>query len=211
MPGRDDLLSSPLFDENDHVRVAEDLGPTMSHFTSDVEAIVRYSYMARYGGGEHDPEKDKKERDRHQYCLYIKGQGECSWYYGSQLTLIAKDAWPLLKQWRQEFKEARTKGQDLDYIFANGPRMMLQKNERHVEGKGSSSPYTFESGDAVIALARCLGLSENELWGPHGEGVTYYLNSVKVLATAGEFLKKKDKAGWLEFCATAKENKCRDA
>lgn len=33
----------------DYVRVAKDLGPTMSHFTSDCDAIVLYSYADIYG------------------------------------------------------------------------------------------------------------------------------------------------------------------
>ena len=47
------------------VRVADDLGPTMSHFESGVEATVQYVYAHAYGGN-----------DVKSYCLHIDGIGE---------------------------------------------------------------------------------------------------------------------------------------
>ena len=39
------------FKKGDYVRVTKNLGPMMSHFKSDCNAIVMGSYNDRYGGG----------------------------------------------------------------------------------------------------------------------------------------------------------------
>ena len=49
------------FKKGDMVRVAKDLGPYMSHFTGDCEAIVMGSYADLFGGD-----------DRKSYKLYLK-------------------------------------------------------------------------------------------------------------------------------------------
>lgn len=59
------------------VRIADDLGPSMSHFTSGVGATVLYTYAHAYGGNNVD-----------SYCLDIDGHGRVAWYYERQLTLI---------------------------------------------------------------------------------------------------------------------------
>ncbi|MDE2105409.1 MAG: hypothetical protein KGL39_49740, partial [Patescibacteria group bacterium] len=65
------------FHKGDHVRIAKDLGQSMSHFQADCEAIVIGSYNDQYGGG--------NTRD---YTLHLKGGGQVSWYYENQLTMI---------------------------------------------------------------------------------------------------------------------------
>jgi hypothetical protein len=64
----------------DRVRIAADLGPTMSHFDKDCEAIVWYSYAEQYGGS-------GKDLDRFSLFILPNG-GSASWYYADQLTLI---------------------------------------------------------------------------------------------------------------------------
>ncbi|MFM6946071.1 MAG: hypothetical protein ACKOWW_02945 [Flavobacteriales bacterium] len=59
------------------VRIADDLGPSMSHFESGVEATVEYVYAHAYGGG-----------DVKSYSLNIDGRGSVAWYYEHQLTAI---------------------------------------------------------------------------------------------------------------------------
>lgn len=54
------------FGKYDYVRIAKDLGSSMSHFPADEDAIVMYSYHDLYGGSRKD----------HHYCIYIKGQGK---------------------------------------------------------------------------------------------------------------------------------------
>lgn len=63
------------------VRIADDLGPGMFHFTSGVDATVKYTYAHAYGGS-----------DVKSYCLDIDGHGECSWYEEWQLTAIEPTA-----------------------------------------------------------------------------------------------------------------------
>lgn len=63
------------------VRIAYDLGSTMSHFESGKNATVRYTCAHAYGGD-----------GVRSYCLDIDGHGEVSWYYESQLTPIAANS-----------------------------------------------------------------------------------------------------------------------
>ena len=76
------------FHKGDLVHIAKDLGPSMSHFESDIDAIVISSYNDKYGNG-----------DTKSYTLHLKGFGKCSWYYEHQLTLIKYNCLDLLKQW----------------------------------------------------------------------------------------------------------------
>jgi hypothetical protein len=62
------------------VRVADDLGPHMSHFTSGVNATVQYTYAHAYWGD-----------DVKSYSLLIDGKGSSAWYEERQLTAIDKD------------------------------------------------------------------------------------------------------------------------
>ncbi len=56
------------------VYVKKDLGPHMSHFTSDCFAIVEYTYAHAYGGTDVD-----------SYSLNIDGEGSSAWYNENQL------------------------------------------------------------------------------------------------------------------------------
>lgn len=56
------------------VRVADDLGSSMSHFCSGVDATVKYVYAHAYGGS-----------DVKSYCLDVDGVGSVAWYYEHQL------------------------------------------------------------------------------------------------------------------------------
>jgi hypothetical protein len=59
------------------VRIADDLGKSMSHFKSGVNATVQYTYAHAYGGSDID-----------SYSLDVDGRGECAWYKEHQLTAI---------------------------------------------------------------------------------------------------------------------------
>jgi hypothetical protein len=72
----------------DRVRIAADLGSTMSHFDKDCEAIVMYSYAEQYGGS-------AKDLDRFNLYILPNG-GSASWYYADQLTLIEPDRLDML-------------------------------------------------------------------------------------------------------------------
>jgi uncharacterized protein YodC (DUF2158 family) len=71
------------FFRGDLVRVAEDLGPMMSHFTGDCDALVLGSYNDQYGGGNVDSYSLLLMPDNRQ--MY-----RCSWYHEHQLKLLRK-------------------------------------------------------------------------------------------------------------------------
>ena len=154
------------------MHVAKDLGPSMSHFTSDVDAIVIGSYQDQYGGG--------NTRD---YTVHLKGHGECSWYHESQLEMIESGRSDLLKTWQADRDAEAKQKADLDWIFANGPDVLESAH-----------------GASIATLAKEVGITD--LWGSHGEGLSYYENAMRVLSIAAPFLEKKDKHGWLAFCQT---------
>jgi len=97
---------SQKFFLGDRVRIAKDLGASMSHFESDCEAIVMYSYAEQYDGSAKNVDK---------FSLYIlPNRGETSWYYADQLTLIEPDRLDLLPKSHiarknSEAKQARDK------------------------------------------------------------------------------------------------------
>jgi len=169
MPERPDLKKQK-FHKYDHVKIDKDLGPTMSHFASNVEAIVMGSYEDQFGGG-----------NTESYTLFIKGCGEVSWYKERQLTLIEKNAKKLYREWRTEQKKKIEQLSNLDWIFQNGKEV------------AEICP-----GPTVVALGKNLGI--NEMWGPRGEGYVYFKNATTVLDMADPFLKTGDKDGWLDFC-----------
>jgi hypothetical protein len=163
------------FNKGDLVRVADDLGPSMRHFTASIDAIVIGSYFDQYGGA------DDHDRVNESYTLYLKGRGEVSWYHENQLTLIARKQNDTLDLWRRKSAEECSQKSDLDWIFANGPDVLKATH-----------------GASIQALASCFGL--DNLWGSHGEGFVYYANASHTMQMAEPYLLAKDKAGWLEFC-----------
>lgn len=162
------------FHKGDHVRVADDLGPSMSHFESGCEAIVIGSYADQYGGQNH-----------RSYTLHLKGQGEVSWYEEPQLTLLEADRLDLLAQWEAEEEAERRQKADIDWIFEHGPEVLRSAH-----------------GASISTLARGVGITD--LWGSNGEGISYYENAMRVLGLAAPFLETKDKAGWFALCEKVK-------
>lgn len=171
------IETSQRFHKGDWVQIAKDLGPSMRHFTADCEAIVVGSYNDQYGGGNVD-----------SYTLHLKGRGQTSWYYASQLTLIEKGRGDKLSEWKAEEEAEAKEKSDLDWIFAHGEEVLKSAH-----------------GSTVAALANCLGVTN--LWGSRGEGFVYYENALRTLAAAEPFLKAGDKAGWLAACAALIEGK----
>lgn len=159
------------FKKGDLVHVAANLGVSMRHFTNDIDAIVLGSYKDQYGTS-----------NTKDYTLHLKGQGECSWYHESQLTLLEANRPDLLAQWEVDKKAEIKQASDIDWIF--------------------SQEYNDESnlnGASVERLARDLGCKN--MWGSSGEGFVWYENAIATLSHARPFLKNKDKAGWLKYAA----------
>jgi hypothetical protein len=139
------------FQKGDWVRIAKNLGDSMRHFESGCEAIVIGSYADQYGGSNHN-----------SYTLYLKGRGQCSWYYGSQLTLIEPGRLDKLQAWQEEAEAEKRQKSDLDWIFANGPSVSDNPNSASIE-----------------ALAECFGLMD--MCGCNGEGLNHYRLSMSLL------------------------------
>ena len=156
------------FKKGDHVKIADDLGATMSHFTSGVEAIVQYSYADKFGGN-----------NTNSYSLYIKNLGSSSWYYESQLTLIEANRHDLLEKWKKEAEEDRKQKSDINWIFENGKEVI-------------ENCY----GDSIETLGERLGYTN--LWGSKGEGFVYYQNAIAILNFSTPFLDESDLSGFLE-------------
>ena len=62
------------------VRIADDLGKSMAHFPSGMNATVEYTYAHAYGGD-----------DVKSYSLIIDGRGSSAWYCEHQLTEITDE------------------------------------------------------------------------------------------------------------------------
>lgn len=162
------------FTKGDLVRIARGLGPSMSHFQSNSEAVVIGSYADQYGGGDVD-----------NYTLHLKGGGRCSWYKGHQLTLIERGRLDILSQWEDEEKaEEEVKG-NLDWIFQNGKDILKSAH-----------------WSTISTLAKCFGLTD--LWGSSGEWFVYYHNAMATLSMAKPFLEAGDQEGWIEHCKNLK-------
>lgn len=158
------------FNKGDWVQIAKDLGPYMQHFSAGCDAIVVASCAEKYGG------------DSNKYTLYLKGEGECSWYEEWQLTLIKRGCLDQLEEWQCQDDEIDRKRSNLDWIFTHGEDVL-------------KTPY----GSTVEALARGFGLTN--LWGSHGEGFAYQHNALVILALAKPFLETNDQQGWLDQAA----------
>lgn len=156
----------PKFFPGDLVHINKDLGPTMSHFTNDSDAIV---------------EEISECQNDYQYGLYIKNEGYTSWYYESQLTLIKRNCYELLLDWKEEQYVKDKLHSDLDWIFENG---------KEVLNKGYSASLT--------ALGKNFGM--DSLWGNNGEGITYFTRSMQVMEFTKPFLETGDKKGFLKLC-----------
>ena len=140
---------------------------------SGLDAIVMYSYSEKYDGG--------RESNHPHYCLFIKDRGEVSWFYEDHITLVEKNRPDLLLRWKEEFYHLCEVRSDMDWIFIHGPEVLE---------KGISA--------SIVALARELGISEDQMWGRYGEGITFYEISMRVLSFAAPFLRAGDKAGFLK-------------
>ena len=65
------------FAKEQRVKIADDLGRSMTHFKSGVEAVVEYTYAHAFGGD-----------DIKSYSLRFDDGSTSAWYYESQLTAV---------------------------------------------------------------------------------------------------------------------------
>ncbi len=88
------------------VRIAKDLGFSMSHFTSDTVAKVEYTYAHAFGGNSIE-----------SYSLIVRENGHwfsCAWYEEHQLSLITDK-----KEIELYKKEIQIKGVKWKYQILN--------------------------------------------------------------------------------------------
>jgi hypothetical protein len=80
-------MKKQKFFRGDLVQIADDLAPSMRHFSKGCQAIVIGSYA----------ELCQDDNDVDNYCLYILPRGGSqSWYHTPQLTLIEPNRYDLL-------------------------------------------------------------------------------------------------------------------
>ena len=87
----------------------------MSHFTSDVDAIVLYSSHQELGC---------KQIGEEKYALYIKEQGTTAWYYDWQLTLIESNQKEKLHKFQNEFNRKQAELYD-DFLAGKLKRILF--------------------------------------------------------------------------------------
>jgi len=69
--------SGQKFPVGSRVKIADDLGDSMSHFPSGRMANVEYTYAHAYGGN-----------DNKSYSLIVDGYGSVAWYNEWQLEIV---------------------------------------------------------------------------------------------------------------------------
>lgn len=91
--------SGQKFPVGSFVKIAKDLGPNMSHFTSDKFAQVEYTYSHAF-----PPEDGYGGKDIKNYSLLIRYSpskwSSSAWYMENQLTLVEDKK--LIEQFKRE-------------------------------------------------------------------------------------------------------------
>lgn len=143
-------MKKQKFKRGDLVHIAKDLGPYMSHFDNDCDAIILGSYRDQYGGEDNVDDWS---------VLFCDSGGECSWYHTNQLTFIKHVGDDGIKKVEFERSKKDATQQDIHWIVAN----WLQIRER-------------VPGATMAKLMELVGITNP--WGSRGEGVDYYANAM---------------------------------
>lgn len=138
------------FVRGDVVHIVADLGRMMSHFRSDADAVVLYSYSSEYGG-------DSEHAKNSYGVMFCDIGSECAWYEGQQFEFLYHGGEAKIKE-IEAAREARVLVEsDLEWIVKNWSTF------------GDSVP-----GACFSTLGRLIGI--NNLW-PSGEGYEYAMNA----------------------------------
>lgn len=141
------MRNKQKFKRGDLVYIAADLGPAMTHFTADTNAIVIGSYKDQYGGDNID-----------SYTVMFYDGNECSWYYENQLTFlkyVGEDEIIRIKEEEEIREELESK---FEWIVSNWNN--IRENV---------------SSATICELMRRIGITNP--WGANGEGLSYYINA----------------------------------
>lgn len=103
------MRATQKFHKGDLVRIADDLGPHMTHFNAGCEAIVLGSLEDQCVDG-YGVDEDE-DALAPEYEVFIKGVGPVSWYDEDQLSLVQKSQFRLLGEWRAAGKSEFVKGE----------------------------------------------------------------------------------------------------
>jgi hypothetical protein len=162
------------FQRGEGVRIADDLGPSMSHFRAACDAVVLGSYADKYGGDTRD-----------SYTLMFRDGSSCSWYYERQLSFLEHLGEAEIDRLTREREARDAIVSDLKWIVDNW------------EPPGDKLP-----GAALEKLMAMIGIDKP--WGSNGEGVNYYANANFTLAILDPVLRLRDVARLEEFCERLK-------
>jgi hypothetical protein len=153
-------MKKQKFVRGDVVQIADDLGPTMSHFRGDTQAVVMGSYKDQYGGDNVD-----------SYSVMFLDNGQtCSWYHTHQMTLLRHIGERGIKEIEVQRDKCREQESNLAWIVENW-------NSFRDEGV---------PGYSMQALMEMIGIDDP--WGPHGEGMTYYMNAMTTFKLLDEVM-----------------------
>lgn len=147
-------MKPQLFHRGDMVRVAKDLGSSMSHFRADADAIVIGSYRDQYRG----------ENGEDYTLLFCDDGNQVSWYHERQLTLIRHAGEAAIVAILDARKSREAVETQLPWIVENWNRFKA-------EGQ--------YPGASVNELMRLIGIVNP--WGDRGEGLTYLQNAYGAL------------------------------
>lgn len=154
------------FQSGDLIRIAKDLGSSMSHFKADCDAIVIATYAQQFGGNNVD-----------SYTLLFEDEGRVSWYHEAQLTFIKHVGQEGIKAWTDAIKERAENESALPYIVANWKSFKK-------DGKYPSA--------SLCELLRMVGVTNP--WGSSGEGVNLYNNYNQIIRIFDEVISGGDVA-----------------
>jgi len=140
------MKTEQKFKRGDVVRIAADLGLSMSHFRKDEDAVVMGSYADEYGGC-----------NTKDYTLLFFGGQETSWYEEHQLTFLRHDGEDIITKIKDKRKEKDKIESDLNWIVANWKDI-----------RANPSYATMKK------LMRLIGITSP--WGKHGEGMDLFNN-----------------------------------
>lgn len=146
------------FKKNSVVRIADDLGDSMSHFPNGELAVVEYSYAERFWGN-----------DTKSYSLYLEDRGSVAWYHEEQLEFVSEDGEALIEQWKNEAAKKKEIESDWENAYDKNPPKLPDNTVIHlwenVMGYGSIWGRNGEGFNALIngiivqrAYSRCKDL-----------------------------------------------------
>lgn len=102
-------MKNQKFKRGNLVHIAKDLPHYQSHFESDVDVIIEYSYADMYGGS-----------DTTSYSVIFPDDGHSvAWYKEDQLTLIDEGGEYLIEQAAENKKNVSKRNKDIEYIKKN--------------------------------------------------------------------------------------------